>query len=777
MDSNTQQADISNVDCSSCNSIAPQGICGIVITGTSTITPDPEAIPFTIQGANTNAPTGSYVTTTATAISVAGPNGGDLYFSNPTTSQPPLNLTITNTGALGNNQATIAGIDATKLPPGVSIAAGNVFPVTLNVGQSITAPVSATRSAYGNGSVTVNYQSPPGATAQSMPINVQVAPLGVGSIVLEDATASNILTTALLGSGTSSTFTLVNQGVFNWQGATLSILPSGSLISIASNNCNNNVIPANGGTCSFTLTNAAGTAVGISATLVVGGTNVSPNTNNYGVIISGGVTAIPDSDLHLSYRAIKILNTSTTSYTLTTLPPPTISSLLPNVYYCASGDATCYYQTDCSLGSTLAPEESCRMWFKALPNTTSDPMSASVASGITINATATPNNGSSAQTLTKNFSATYDQSLYAAGFFSSTISSGNPATSGFGNIAKWNGTSWSPLGGGLKDYVYTLLPWRGDLYAGGKFSHSLSVWNGNAWTPVPGVTGVVKSATNYAVSDPNYNDGIVIGGVKGTNTPFVQGSRTGLQGGGNDWTNFPVASASDDGLGIAALTNIITTNGSSIILGAGEYSGGVVNFGGWANYGGGWWSWQTLWQSYLYLQDFMWWRDYCYHAVSYGDIYAFLIPTANTPSPIVYVGGSQGNTLYMYNNVEHCSNWYLIPVINGTTIYSLAYNYGNNNLYVGGVFSDKSGVGLLSGNAVGPFLPTALNGSAQVLQMFNNKLYIGGTFSGLQNIAVYNPNVSPTTLQTLDNKNTTGIGGISPVVDAITFAPSLTISD
>jgi len=63
---------------------------------------------------------------------------------------------------------------------------------------------------------------------------------------------------------------------------------------------------------------------------------------------------------------------------------------------------------------------------------------------------------------------------------------------GANNIARWNGTAWSPLGTGMNNWVLALavLP-NGDLVAGGRFTTAGGVsairiarWNGAAWSPL-----------------------------------------------------------------------------------------------------------------------------------------------------------------------------------------------------------------------------------------------------------------------------------------------------
>jgi Putative binding domain, N-terminal len=85
--------------------------------------------------------------------------------------------------------------------------------------------------------------------------------------------------------------------------------------------------------------------------------------------------------------------------------------------------------------------------------------------------------------------------LYAGGVFG--IAGGNSAN----NIAKWNGSSWSPLGSGVNNYVLSLA-WDGaNLYAGGWFSAAggnsashIARWDGSSWSPLGcGVNGDVWS--------------------------------------------------------------------------------------------------------------------------------------------------------------------------------------------------------------------------------------------------------------------------------------------
>ncbi|MFD2720829.1 hypothetical protein ACFST9_19060 [Hymenobacter monticola] len=78
--------------------------------------------------------------------------------------------------------------------------------------------------------------------------------------------------------------------------------------------------------------------------------------------------------------------------------------------------------------------------------------------------------------------------VYAAGDF--TLAGGQPAS----RIAKWNGTAWTSLGSGMNLPVYALaVAANGDLYAGGSFfqaggvaASSIARWNGTVWSPIGG---------------------------------------------------------------------------------------------------------------------------------------------------------------------------------------------------------------------------------------------------------------------------------------------------
>jgi hypothetical protein len=73
--------------------------------------------------------------------------------------------------------------------------------------------------------------------------------------------------------------------------------------------------------------------------------------------------------------------------------------------------------------------------------------------------------------------------IYAAGVF--TTVGETPAN----HIARWNGTSWSPLGAGTNWAVFALSASGTDIYAGGEFTmaggnpaNKIAKWNGSTWS-------------------------------------------------------------------------------------------------------------------------------------------------------------------------------------------------------------------------------------------------------------------------------------------------------
>ena len=98
--------------------------------------------------------------------------------------------------------------------------------------------------------------------------------------------------------------------------------------------------------------------------------------------------------------------------------------------------------------------------------------------------------------------------LYASGFF--TKAGGTPAA----GIAKWSGTTWSPLGTGISGgTALSLAVWNHMVLATGNFTGAgggsaarFAVWNGTLWSPA----GDGLSSTGYRVQSGSTN--VYVGG-------------------------------------------------------------------------------------------------------------------------------------------------------------------------------------------------------------------------------------------------------------------------
>lgn len=150
--------------------------------------------------------------------------------------------------------------------------------------------------------------------------------------------------------------------------------------------------------------------------------------------------------------------------------------------------------------------------------------------------------------------------LYAGGAF--TIAGAQPAH----HIAKWNGSNWSSLGSGTEGtngWVYALIEYDEgtatglDLYAGGDFTTAGGVsalgiarWDGSSWSSVGGPAGAGGSVRDFAVYDEGHGNGpeLFAGGFMDSCLKRWNGSSWSVAGGGVN--NFVYAlTVHDDGCG------------------------------------------------------------------------------------------------------------------------------------------------------------------------------------------------------------------------------------
>lgn len=116
--------------------------------------------------------------------------------------------------------------------------------------------------------------------------------------------------------------------------------------------------------------------------------------------------------------------------------------------------------------------------------------------------------------------AVYNGDLYVGGNI--TYAGSGPV----GRIAKWNGSTWSNVGGGFTGNctVYSMAVYNGSLYVGGQITlpnssnsyyYGIVRWNGTQWDSVGGKTGIINALLVDTVRNVLYAGGPVtdIGGV------------------------------------------------------------------------------------------------------------------------------------------------------------------------------------------------------------------------------------------------------------------------
>jgi hypothetical protein len=118
--------------------------------------------------------------------------------------------------------------------------------------------------------------------------------------------------------------------------------------------------------------------------------------------------------------------------------------------------------------------------------------------------------------------AIYDGDLIAGGGFD--YAGGTPAQ----NIARWDGSAWYPLGSGVydgipdgtTDWVDEMVVWQGDLYVVGDFTHAgdeevsyVARWDGSTWSGVGGGVSMIGGGPTGLRGVDVHNGKLVIVGA------------------------------------------------------------------------------------------------------------------------------------------------------------------------------------------------------------------------------------------------------------------------
>ena len=131
--------------------------------------------------------------------------------------------------------------------------------------------------------------------------------------------------------------------------------------------------------------------------------------------------------------------------------------------------------------------------------------------------------------------AVYNGDLIAGGDF--TLANGSQAF----HVARWDGTSWHPLGGGLLGTVNALAVYGGELIAAGGFItagggtpvNNIARWNGSQWLPLgTGIAGAVAALRVFGAELVAIGAFSSAGGVAANNIAKWDGASWQALGGG-----------------------------------------------------------------------------------------------------------------------------------------------------------------------------------------------------------------------------------------------------
>jgi hypothetical protein len=302
----------------------------------------------------------------------------------------------------------------------------------------------------------------------------------------------------------------------------------------------------------------------------------------------------------------------------------------------------------------------------------------------------------------------YNNELYAG------MQSGN----GGSGLFKWDGTNWSNFGN-INGTVQALTVYGGKLIVGGSFSLAggmsvlnIASWDGSQWSDVGGGPDNIVSALTV------YNNELIVGGyfitVEGVNANYIAKYGTGGwaalgsgMGGGQGqvmslttWNGLLVAGGFFTTAGGVTVNHIATWNGTSwnslnggtnsIVYGLGTYNGSLMAGGLFSNAGG------------ISANCVASWNGSNWSALGTGcggGFYPYVFAFATYGSNL-YIGGLY--TIAGGQTVNGIVRW------DGSAYHSLGTGFSsggsnvfgafaltifNNNLIAGGIFSSVNGVG------------------------------------------------------------------------------------
>lgn len=293
-------------------------------------------------------------------------------------------------------------------------------------------------------------------------------------------------------------------------------------------------------------------------------------------------------------------------------------------------------------------------------------------------------------------------------------------------IARWNGTTWSPLGTGISDFVSSIAISGGDVYVAGDFStaggisaNNIARWNGSDWFALDGgVTGQAPGFTALIAAMAISGNSVYVGGhfdVAGS-----ANAKKLAQWDGSTWSRF--GDEVSNGVNSAIVTVAVGGNGNDVYAG-GQFSiaGGLTlnhiakwNGSNWAPLGPGL-------NNYAFAT-----------AISGSDLYV--------GGPFTMAGTLNASGIAKWDG----NNWSaLAGGVNGS-VNAIAVN--GSDVYVGGFFTTAGGLPAnrvakwngSSWSAVGN--PSSFDQLATVatIAVSGSDLYVGGIFDKVDGVDVNN---------------------------------------
>jgi len=164
--------------------------------------------------------------------------------------------------------------------------------------------------------------------------------------------------------------------------------------------------------------------------------------------------------------------------------------------------------------------------------------------------------------------------VYVGGQFN-TVDTGSAYTV-VGNIAKWNGSTWSDMGNQtyLNSYVHALVYFNGLLYVGGSFgsiggisAHNIATWNGSTWSALGGgVQFGTGSGWDPVASFAVIGSDLYVGGSF-TKADTIVANNVAKLAGGTAWQALIDGTSHVNGTGANGPVLALTTDGTNLYVG------------------------------------------------------------------------------------------------------------------------------------------------------------------------------------------------------------------